>query len=168
MHLYSSVAEYIKSLPAGEKKLVFFNSINQAKTLAKAGLKFDMMSAEGSKRDVEENKLHYRVFDGTLGNVTLATSAYYQACDIHERAHVIFVVNMPHAPHTMLTVNQIIQALGRCRKGVLSATLIFRPTRNAVSRGWEDIEKEVTAEADSKLASSSIELSGLYSQQRNP
>lgn len=121
--LFASVTEFIESLPAVDKKIVFFNTLKQSKGLDRAGLKFTTWCAKDSKTDA----VNYREFDGRLEGTTLATCAYFQACDIEDEAHVIFVVDALNAPHTILTVNQILQALGRCRKGVLSATLFFRP-----------------------------------------
>lgn len=121
--LFASVTEFVESLPAEDKKIVFFNTLKLSKGLERAGLDFTTWCAKDSKLDA----VNYREFDGQLEGTTLATCAYFQACDIAEEAHVIFVVDAPNAPHTTLTINQILQALGRCRKGALSATLFFRP-----------------------------------------
>ena len=74
-----------------------------------------------------------------MGGITLATCAYFQACDIKDKAHVIFVVDALNAPHTVLSINQILQALGRCREGVLSATLFFRPK---ISNSYEVMNRD--------------------------
>lgn len=125
-HLYASVKAYLDSLPEQEKKLVFFNSLRQTECFKRQGLDFDTLCSTQS-RD-KEYVTNFRDFDSHLHRpVTFATSAYFQACDIKEQAHIVFVVDMQHVPHSMLTREQIIQALGRCRNGYLSVTMFVIP-----------------------------------------
>lgn len=99
--LFASVTEFVESLPAEEKKIVFFNSLKLSKGLERAGLDFTTWCAKDQKADA----VNYREFNRRLEGTTLATCAYFQACDIEEVAHVIFVVDAQNAPHTVLTVN---------------------------------------------------------------
>ena len=164
--LFASVTEFVESLPAEEKKIVFFNSLKLSKGLERAGLDFTTWCAKDSKADA----VNYREFNGRLEGTTLATCAYFQACDIEEVAHVIFVVDAQNAPHTILTVNQLLQALGRCRKGVLSATLFLRPkmgTRQAL-KSRDELMQDVRDRAHVYLGTALAMHQDLYEQDEYP
>ena len=164
--LFASVTEFVESLPAEEKKIVFFNSLKLSKGLERAGLDFTTWCAKDSKADA----VNYREFNGRLEGTTLATCAYFQACDIEEVAHVIFVVDAQNAPHTILTVNQLLQALGRCRKGVLSATLFLRPkmgTRQAL-KSRDELMQDVRDRAHIYLGTALAMHQDLYEQDEYP
>ena len=133
-YLYHSTKDFISKLPTNDKKLIFFNSIKQAVHLDKLGFTYDMLCSKASK----DEAIHYREFDGTLGCNTIATSAFFQACDIHEEAHIIFMVDVRNAPHTILSIPQILQALGRCRRKVLSVTMfVKRNTSQEYFKGYD-------------------------------
>ena len=164
--LYASVVDYVSKLPQNEKKLIFFNSINGSKSLDRLGLQFETLCSKDSK----EKAIRYKEFDGHLGNVTLATCAYYQACDINESAHIIFVIDAHNLPHTILSINQLIQALGRCRQGVLSATIIYKPKnkRNNRIQSEADIQTHVRDLAHENLGAARLMLRDLYIQTESP
>lgn len=165
-YLYGSVQHYVSTLPEHEKKLIFLNSLEGMKCLDKLGFKFETLCS----KDSQTRAINYRKYDGNLGDVSIATSAYYQACDLHENAHIIFVVDAEKLSHTILTCNQIIQAIGRCRKGVLSVTIFLHADQKKKTYldSYEEGVLYVRDLAHIALGQAQIMLKDLHKQMIDP
>jgi hypothetical protein len=68
--------------------------------------------------------------DGLLPKqINFITSAYYTGVDIFENYHSI-AVSSYQAPHTLLSNHKLKQIIGRCRKKLLSETVIYSTKRS--------------------------------------
>lgn len=89
-----------------------------------------------------------------VNRVTFITCAYFVGVDIQENCHVVSI-SCVKKPFTLLSSHKLTQIRGRCRKGVLSETLIF----NTLNEG----QKENIIQFKEKLLDKAKDVVTLYS-----
>lgn len=137
----------ILDLAGSEHKiLVAYNSISEQLSIIeklKSEHNFDeaeigILCSESSKSKAE---IHYREFENNLipCKLTFITAAFFSGIDILEDYHLITIVNTK-IEYTILSVNKLKQIAGRCRRKLISETIIFNDFMDEMPLVGESVE----------------------------
>lgn len=140
-----------------DKILIAYNSldgINQCIKLLKNELEKDKTStsevdnmigilcSERSFEKAGKYKCHINE-DGTLDRqIIFMTCAYFTGIDIENRCHLISV-STSNQPFTLISEEKLTQISGRCRKGLLSETIVYTTFNRTIKKDEEDTDNEV-------------------------
>lgn len=126
--------EIIKRLSTNpdDKILVAYNSIggilkiisllNQSGVETKKNC--GVLCSESSAKEVDIYYTRISNKDTLDNRITFMTCAYFAGIDIEDKCHLITISNIDMA-YAVLPLNKITQIHGRCRKGILSDTIIY-------------------------------------------